>query len=59
MGWNVLAVGGIGDSRRLEDGVRSSSTGPEIDVVRDESASNARILDWRDAEGMPGFASRR
>jgi hypothetical protein len=57
MGWNVLAVGEIGDSRRLE--VRLSAGGVDsegvVDIVVDDehdSASNAWILDWRDAEGM-------
>lgn len=57
MGWNVLAVGEIGDSRRLDEDVRLSGAGPGVDsevVVddEDESASNALILDWRDAEGI-------
>lgn len=60
MGWNVLAVGEIGDSRRLGEDVRLSAAGVDsggagVDIVaddEDESASNARILDWRDGEGM-------
>lgn len=55
MGWNVLAVGEIGDSRRLDE-VRLSAVGVDsegavVDIEHD-SASNAWILDWRDAEGI-------
>lgn len=58
MGWNVLAVGEIGDSRRLDvrlSGVGADSERAGVDIVadgEDDSASNAWILDWRDAEGM-------
>lgn len=48
MGWNALAVGEIGDSRRLDEDVRLSaggvdSEGAVVDIVvddEDESASN-------------------
>lgn len=60
MGWNALAVGEIGDSRRLDEDVGLFAVGVDSEAVvegivvddEDESASNAWILDWRDVEGM-------
>lgn len=63
MGRNVLAVGEIGDSRRLAKATRVfASTGAVVDSVGvvvlaivddgDDSASNAWILDWSNADGM-------
>lgn len=53
MGWKLLASGEIGDSRR---DVRPSAGGGGVEcggvAGEDDSASNACILDWSDADGI-------
>lgn len=60
IGWNALAVGETGVSRRLVEVVPLFDLAGMVKmVVVDEGdgverASKAWILDWRDAEGMTG-----